>query len=206
MKNGYTDITILLDKSGSMASITKDTIGGFNTFIEEQKKTIGTLKVTLIQFDNLYEENYTALDINHVKPLDTDTYKPRGSTALVDALGRIIDETGRRFSNMPEYKHPEKIVILVITDGQENASKIYGKTSVKDKIEHQQNVYKWAFVFMGADQNSFLSAKEYNISGLNSVDWIKNAIGIDKVWKDISCSTSTYRNSATADNLNYMGK
>lgn len=203
MKN-YTDITVVLDRSGSMESIKDDMIGGFNAFIDEQAKTDGKATVSLIQFDHEYDVNYSGVDIKHVKHLDTNTYRTRGMTALVDALGRAIDSVGARLAALPKNDRPEKVVILVITDGGENSSKEYKAADVKNKIKHQQDVYKWAFVFIGADQDSFLSAKTYEMSTNNAVNFIKSKDGVDKMWKGLSDATSNYRLSSCVNNMSYF--
>lgn len=148
-----TEIVAIIDRSGSMYNLVDDTIGGFNSFIEEQKKGPGKALLTLVQFDTNYEINYQAKDVNDVIPLDKTTYVPRGGTALFDAVARTVTEVGQRLSSIPDDKRPGTIIFLVITDGQENASHEFGgetgQRKVSEMVKHQIEKYSWDFVYMG---------------------------------------------------------
>ena len=141
MKQNYSDITVVLDRSGSMGVLTNEVIGAFNTFVDEQKQVEGEATFTLIQFDDRYEVNCEAINIQHVSHLDETTYVPRGMTALFDAVGKAIVSTGKRLSDMAESDRPEKVIFLIQTDGEENASKKYSLSTVKSMIREQQEVY-----------------------------------------------------------------
>src|SRR3990167_7460886 len=130
--NNYTDITFILDRSGSMIPIKQDVIGGFNSFITEQKALPGKLKVTLVQFDNVYEAVFVAKSVDQVPVLDSNSYQPRGSTALLDAIGRTINDTGARLRRMSEKDRPAKVLVIIYTDGQENASNEFTKDKIKE--------------------------------------------------------------------------
>jgi uncharacterized protein YegL len=121
MKENLTELVFILDRSGSMGTMAKEAIGGFNAFLEEQKKLPGEAKLTLALFDHQYSLVCNGKDIKDVEPLDDKTYVPRGTTALLDAIGRTIDDVGSRLSATTEAERPSKILVAILTDGQENA-------------------------------------------------------------------------------------
>lgn len=145
------DRVFLLDRSGSMESCWDDTIGGFNAFINDQKAAGGTL--TLIQFDHEYQVTCERNEIDDVTPLTRDTYKPRGSTALLDAIGRLIKG----------WKGTSKPSVVILTDGQENASRNFTKAHIKDLIE-QKTKEGWTFAYLGANQDAFAEAGSIGIA------------------------------------------
>ena len=147
----YTDITMVLDRSGSMQSIKADTIGGFDAFISEQRRLPGRCTVSLVQFDNVYEEVYTGRDLADVPSL---TLVPRGSTAMLDAIGRAVNAAGARLAAMPEDGRPGTVIVGIMTDGLENASREFTYPTVKALIEQQEQVYGWTFMYMGANQDA----------------------------------------------------
>jgi uncharacterized protein YegL len=147
----YTDITMVLDRSGSMQSIKDDTIGGFDAFISEQRRVPGRCTVSMVQFDNVYEEVYTGRDLADVPSL---TLVPRGSTAMLDAIGRAVNATGARLAAMPEDARPGTVIVGIMTDGLENASREFTYAMVKAMIEQQEHVYGWTFMYMGANQDA----------------------------------------------------
>jgi hypothetical protein len=177
MKKDYLHITFLIDRSGSMAGKVKDTIGGYNSFIKDQKKIDLPCTVSLVQFDDKYEVNYIGKDLKCVEDLNENTYKPRGGTALLDALYRSIEETGSWLSAKSEDERPEKVIFVVITDGEENSSKLYNKLNVKTAIQHQEDKYKWEFMFLGADINSVHEATTWGIKSANAAVYNLNDIG-----------------------------
>ncbi|HEU5144678.1 MAG TPA: vWA domain-containing protein [Dermatophilaceae bacterium] len=146
-----THIYFLLDRSGSMESIRLDTEGGFNAFIREQRDAPGECRVTLAQFDDAYEEVYRDLPVDKVPPLHL---QPRGMTALLDSIGRLIGDAGARISGMPEDERPGSVIVGIITDGHENSSRELSHAQVKTMIERQTKEYGWQFLYMGADQDA----------------------------------------------------
>jgi uncharacterized protein YegL len=155
MRSDLTDITLVVDRSGSMQQIQGDAEGGVNAFIEGQAKEPGDVLLTLVQFDTEYEFVHSGVRIQ-----DVPTYKlvPRGATALLDAVGRAINETGERLAKIDEQKRPGLVVFVVMTDGHENSSKEFTKIKLKEMIERQQDKYKWHFTFLGANQDAFAEA------------------------------------------------
>lgn len=152
MRKDLTDITIVVDRSGSMQACKNDAEGGINQFIEDQKKQTGHATLTLVQFDTVYDFVHTAKPIQDVPPY---TLTPRGGTALLDAVGRAIVEAGERIGKMPEADRPGLVCFVIVTDGEENSSKEFTKDQIKEKITHQTDVYKWQFTFLGANVDAF---------------------------------------------------
>ena len=155
------DRAFLLDCSGSMETCWDDTIGGFNSFLMDQKATGGTL--TLIQFDHEYNMTCERTKIDEVKPLTRETYKPRGSTALLDAIGRLIKEWAGNGSPS----------VVILTDGQENSSTKFTKAHIKDLIE-QKTKDGWTFAYLGANQDAFAEAGSIGIAAGSTMNYDAN--------------------------------
>ena len=155
MRTDLTDITLVVDRSGSMEAIREDAQGGVNAFIREQAGQPGEALLTLVQFDTEYEFIHRGVPIGQAPE-----YKlvPRGATALLDAVGRAINETGERLAKMPEEDRPGLVVFVVMTDGLENSSKEFDKAQIKKMIQHQQDEFNWHFTFLGANQDAFAEA------------------------------------------------
>lgn len=160
MQADLTDITLLIDRSGSMSACKADMEGGLNAFIDKQKADSGRTLLSLVQFDNVYEAVYTAKPIADVPAI---VLSPRGGTALLDALGRTIVETGARLASMSEADRPGFVTFLIVTDGEENASKEYTNEKIAGMIAHQSDVYAWTFSYLGAGHDSFSVAKSVGI-------------------------------------------
>lgn len=152
MNTNLTDLTVIMDRSGSMAFCQADAEGGLNTFIKKQAEEEGLCEFTLVQFDTEYEVVHNAVDI---KMINKVALHPRGGTALLDAVGKAINSTGERLRNMNEHERPGLVVFVIVTDGHENSSTEFTKPQIKEMIEHQQEKYKWQFVFLGANQDAF---------------------------------------------------
>jgi hypothetical protein len=204
MKKNYTDIIVVLDRSGSMESIKSDTIGGVNHFIADQKGEPGEARWTLTQFDNEYEILANGIPIKDAKNLTERTYVPRGNTALFGAIGRTIDEAGRRFEAMPEKDRPEKVVFLIVTDGLENAShqhewsKAYTQERVRQMIQLQSGVYQWQFVYIGANQDAILKASELGINRDNALNYAGNSIGTHALYASATSNVKLFRSGVKA--------
>ena len=149
MKKNLTELVFIIDRSGSMYNLVNDTIGGYNSMIENQKKEQGDAYVTTVLFDDNYELLHDHINLKEIKPITDKEYYTRGSTALLDAVGKTINSIGVRLNNTPEDERPDKVIFVITTDGYENASRKFTKTQIKDMIEHQQNKYSWTFIFLG---------------------------------------------------------
>lgn len=193
MKSNYTDITIVLDRSGSMDIIKDDTIGGFNAFLKAQQEVPGEATITLVQFDDLYETVYQAANLKQANPLDSQTFVPRGTTALLDAVGRAINDTGARLSAMAEADRPEKVIFVILTDGHENASKEFTLQRINEMIQHQQGQYRWEFVFLGANQDAIATAAQMGIAAQAALTFTANTQGTQHVYSSLSRSVTSYR-------------
>lgn len=148
----------LLDRSGSMDACRADTIGGFNSFINDQKQFGG--RMTLVQFDNEMEEVFSEVPIDEVRPLTTETFQPRGSTALLDAIGKTIKK----------YADTQRVAFIILTDGEENSSHQFTKAHVKDLIE-QKTKDGWTFVYLGANQDAFAEAGSIGIGSATTMNY-----------------------------------
>ncbi len=146
-----THLFFLLDRSGSMQSIREDTVGGFDAFIAEQRTHPGECRVTLAQFDDRYEVVYSDRPIEQVPGLEL---QPRGMTALLDAIGRLITDAGAHLAALPESHRPGTVIVGIMTDGHENASKEWTHPAVKALIQQQTETYSWEFLYLGADQDA----------------------------------------------------
>jgi hypothetical protein len=161
MRNDLTDITVVLDRSGSMDSCRMEAENGLNHFIAEQAAKPGAALFTLVQFDTEYEFVHRGVPIGNVPNC---RLQPRGMTALLDAVGRTINETGERLRNIPEADRPGLVVVLIITDGHENSSHEFKLDQIKQMIQHQTDVYQWQFTFLGANQDAFAEAEKMGMA------------------------------------------
>lgn len=184
-----------------MASVAPDTIGGFNTFLDDQKKAPGTASISLHQFDDEYETVLGGVDIQKANPLTTATFVPRGNTALMDAIGRSIVDTGARIDGKPDAEKPEKVVFVIITDGQENASKEYNQAKVHEMISHQRDKYSWEFVFLGANQDAIKAATNIGVRAGTSMTYAGNSAGVAAACVAVSSNLRSFRSgdSTTMD-------
>lgn len=190
-----TEILCIIDRSGSMSSIRADAEGGFNTFIADQQKIPDPAKVTLAEFDNAYDLVYAGTPIAEVKPY---TLVPRGGTALFDAIGRTLDVQGKRIS---DEKWADKVIVVIVTDGGENASHEYPGARIKEMTEHAQ-ASGWSFIYLAAnvDVNATAAAMGINLqSPMNStVAYAATGAGTRGVYAGASASVTNLRNGGTA--------
>ncbi|MCQ2575868.1 MAG: VWA domain-containing protein [Treponema sp.] len=164
MKKGLTEIVFILDKSGSMSGLEKDTIGGYNSFLKKQKEVEGEAFVSTVFFDDYSSVIHDRVDIKEITPLTEDDYCPGGCTALLDAIGGAIHHIGNIHKYAREEDVPEKTVFVIITDGQENASHQFAYTKIKQMIERQKEKYNWEFLFLGANIDAIAEAAKIGIN------------------------------------------
>ena len=164
MRANHDLIVAVIDKSGSMHAKASDAIGGFNKFLDDQRALPGrTAEMTLLFFDTVVQVVHEHMAIEEVPPLDADTYRPGGNTALLDAVGKAVDDAGRYMEGLAESERPEKVVVAILTDGEENSSKVFSKEQVAEKIAHQTEVYGWGFVFLAADEKQWAEGRGLGI-------------------------------------------
>lgn len=160
MNNQLTDITLLVDRSGSMQGIRTSAEEGINSFINDQKKQPGEAILSLVQFDTEFDFVHKGTPINQVGQYHLE---PRGSTALLDAMGQAILNTGERLAAMPESSRPGLVIFVIMTDGEENSSTQFSREQIRQMVEHQQTVYNWQFTYLGANQDAFAEAAKLGI-------------------------------------------
>ena len=182
MRENSTEMVFVLDRSGSMSGLAADTIGGFNELIEKQKKIEGDAYVTTVLFDHEYEVLHDHVALGEVAPLTDKEYFARGSTALLDAVGRTINAVGARLAATPEEERPAHVVFVITTDGMENASREYTAKQVREMVEHQQQKYSWQFVFLGANMDAVSEARNLGISAKYAADFTPTGRGVNRMY------------------------
>jgi len=160
MRSDLTDITLVVDRSGSMQERREDAQGGVNAFIQQQVKEPGEATLTLVQFDAEYEVVHSGVPIEDVPEYEL---VPRGMTALLDAVGRAINETGKRLSDLKKKARPGLVIFVINTDGLENSSREFSREQIREMIERQQEQYDWHFTYLGANQDAFAEARGMGI-------------------------------------------
>ncbi|MGI8819480.1 MAG: vWA domain-containing protein [Chthoniobacterales bacterium] len=177
MNKHYTEIAFVLDRSGSMGSCREAAIEGFNRFLAEQQQTEGLAKLTLVLFDDEYLVPVRSVPVQEVLALDTDSYVPRNNTALLDAIGKTIDELGQQLAEIPQDARPGQVIVAILTDGLENASEHFTWKEVAARIRRQTETYKWTFLFLGANQDAIATAALLNIAPANAASYVADAAG-----------------------------
>jgi hypothetical protein len=249
MRSDYTHVTVVLDSSGSMASIKNDTIGGFNTFLEAQKQAVGKATFTFVQFssgvhtgkarrvevkdrrinlgglggvgifgqqtcfptsspvlqpkvDPVVPQHHDVYfyavindfsDIQEVNALNDKTFVPHGGTPLLDSIGWAIDDTGERLSSLPESERPSKVLFVIITDGEENASQVFNYTEIQEKIKHQTEAYSWDFMYLGANQDAIAEGSKMGISGASSLSYAATGQATHDTYAVLASKAALYR-------------
>ncbi|QOY35451.1 vWA domain-containing protein [Anaerobacillus isosaccharinicus] len=181
MKQSLTEIIFLLDRSGSMGGLEKNTINGFNAFIESQSQVDGETTVTAVLFDDEYEILWNGIDAKKVT-LTNKEYYVRGSTALLDAVGKTILDVGYRLSKTTEDERPGKVIFVITTDGMENSSREFTYEKIKDLIKHQQEKYNWEFIFLGANIDATIEAGNIGIDISNAYNFEASETGVETMY------------------------
>ena len=197
MNANLTEIVFILDRSGSMSSLTSDTIGGFNSFIEKQKNEPGEALLTTILFDDQYEVLHNGMNLKEVQPMTRDQYWARGMTAMYDAIGKTINEVGARLSATSEEDRPSKVIFVITTDGMENASREYTQAKVKEMIQHQTEKYSWEFIFLGANIDSAKQARDIGISSDFAANYCATADGLSSMYDAVDAAVCSVRGCGT---------
>lgn len=198
MKKGLTEIVYILDRSGSMEGMERDTIGGFNAMIKKQKETGEEAVVSTILFDNRCKVLHDRVSIKKVEEMTEKDYYVGGTTALLDAVGGAIRHIGNVHKYAREEDRPEKTVFVITTDGMENASRNYSYEKINRMICHQQKKYGWEFIFIGANIDSYQEAGRFGISKENAVNYVHDSAGTAAVYKGVSEAVSSVMRAACA--------
>ena len=208
MKKNHTQRVFILDRSGSMAGLESDTIGGFNSMLEKQKKEDGECIITTVLFDHEVELLHDRIDIRAVRPMSEKEYMVRGSTALLDAIGKTIHKIGNAEKNTAEEYRADKVMVVIITDGEENSSRFYSLKEVKHMIERQKERYGWEFIFLGANIDAVETATRFGIDKDMAVDYVPDKEGIQLNFSMMSEAVASYRacGSVPQSSLNKIRK
>lgn len=203
MKPTLTELVCILDMSGSMGHLRSDTIGGYNTYISDQQKAPGEAFLTTVLFNDAYQLLHDHVAIQEVGNLAWGDYVPRGTTALLDAVGRTINDVGNRLRDTPEEERPAKVMFVITTDGYENASKDFTQVQVKQMIEHQKEKYAWEFLFIGAGIDAQEAAGGIGIGAVAAVNCSADAVGMGTMYQSISKAACYVRAGGTMDNQDW---
>ena len=193
MNTNLTEIAYVLDRSGSMSHITESAIAGFNEFLQEQLDTPGDANLSLLLFDHEFQNPYSRTRLEDVRPLTTETYFTGGSTALLDAIGMMIENLGKQLADLPEEERPGKVIVAIFTDGYENASTRFTFDKIQEMITHQRTNYQWEFLFLGANEDAIATAARMGIDRSMSAEVKYSRAGIYSSSKSISRKVSAMR-------------
>jgi hypothetical protein len=200
-KNERTEIVVLMDASGSMNSIREDAVGGFNSFIEKQKEQDGEANITVTFFDsNRYTKWLEGIDLKACPVLNGE-YRPGAATPLLDATGRTIEELEARLAGLDAAVQPARVMVIVVTDGQENSSRFFTREQVKRRIEEKQEAAGWQFVFLAANVDAFDEGRQMGFPKRNTAGYKSTRKGTRKAFDAMSKAVLCYRDVGTVENL-----
>lgn len=193
MKKGLTELVFILDKSGSMGGLERDTIGGYNSMLEKQKAVPGECLITTVLFDNDYELLHDKIDIRAVSPITEKEYSVGGSTALLDAIGMTIHKIDNAQRHTADDYRAEKVMFVIITDGEENSSREYSTEKVKAQIQRQKEKYGWEFIFLGANIDAVETAGRFGIAPDRAQNYHADSQGVELNFCVMSDAVATFR-------------
>ena len=195
MKKGLTELVFILDRSGSMSGLERDTIGGYNSLLEKQKNEPGEAIITTVLFDDQYELLHDRIILKGVEPITSNEYFVRGVTALLDAIGRTIDKIKNAQERTEEEERAENVMFVITTDGMENASKEYHFDKIKAMIDEQKDKYGWNFLFVGANIDAIETAGKFGISPDHAVSYCHSPSGVRSKYRAMDKAVSQVRRS-----------
>ncbi|WP_318509244.1 VWA domain-containing protein [Bacillus sp. T3] len=177
MKNNLTELVFILDKSGSMAGLEADTIGGYNSMLKKQQNAEGEAIVTTVLFDHDYELLHDRINVRGISPITEEDYQVGGTTALLDAIGMTIQKIVNVQKRTSESERADKVLFVITTDGMENASREYSAAKIKKMVQHQKEKYGWEFIFLGANIDAISTAEQFGINEDFAVNYHADNIG-----------------------------
>ena len=189
----HTEIIFIIDKSGSMAHLANDTIGGFNGFIKGQQAIDGKATLTTVLFDTIVQTIHDGKDIHEIIPMTTADYCPYGGTAMLDAIGNTINRVQDRHDELGSEK-PDKVIFVITTDGEENSSRQFTKSQIEKMIKHQTNGHGWQFMFLGANMDAVKEAESLGINQTRAANYTYTNTGVKGVYATMDCMASAIRN------------
>ena len=198
MGKGLTEIIYILDRSGSMSGLEADTIGGFNSMMEKQKKTGEKAIVSTVLFDDECEVIHDRVPIEKIEKMTDDQYFVRGCTALLDAVGGAIHHIKNVHKYAREEDRPEKTIVVITTDGMENASRKYSREKIARMIKKQQKKYGWEFIFIGANIDAYAEAQKFGIRKDRTVNYVCDGIGTAGVFAGVTRAVCSVMKSESA--------
>ena len=195
MKKDLTELVFILDRSGSMSGLEDDTIGGFNSMLEKQKKEAGDAIITTVLFDDKYELLHDRINIKGISSITDKEYYVRGSTALLDAIGMTINKIVNVQRQTSKENQAKNVIFVIITDGMENSSREYSYDQIKTMIEHEKNNYNWEFIFLGANIDAVGTAERFGINKDRAANFHADSEGTQLNYKVVSETLSNFRAS-----------
>lgn len=193
MKKGLTELVFILDRSGSMSGLERDTIGGYNAMLKKQKNESGEAVITTVLFDDKYELLHDRINLRGIEPITDEEYFVRGSTALLDAVGRTISKIGNVQKHTAEDERAEHVMFVITTDGMENASREFTYEKVRQMIEGQKSKYGWEFIFLGTNIDAIEAAERFGISKDRATNYNADSQGTLLNYEVISETVSCMR-------------
>lgn len=199
MKKNWTELILILDKSGSMSGLEGDTIGGYNSMLERQKAVGGACRVTTVLFNQSCELLHDRADLRTVRPMRREQYVAGGATALMDAVGMAIARTIAAQVGAPKRERAEKVMFVIITDGEENASRMYSAAQVRQMIRRQREKYGWEFLFLGANIDAVETAGRFGIDASRAADYVPDGEGTRLNFRVMGEAMATFRACGAVD-------
>ncbi|MDZ5713474.1 vWA domain-containing protein [Jeotgalibacillus haloalkalitolerans] len=199
MKNDLTELVFILDKSGSMGGLESDTIGGYNSMLEKQKKIKGECNITTVLFDHHYELLHDRISVSKVNTMTEKEYQVGGSTALLDAVGRSLHKmiSVQKLSDGKD--RADKVMFVIVTDGEENSSSEYSADHIKTLIKQQKEKHGWEFIFLGANLDAVKTAERYGISSDRAINYLADHEGTQLNYKVMSQAAASFREEGVMD-------